>query len=83
MQVVNYSKGRANLAKLIENVVDNNETTIVTKNNKTVVIISLDEYNAWQETNFLLKSPANSKRLLDSIKEVEENKYFSKDLIQG
>lgn len=48
MQVVNYSKTRENLAKVIDEVIDKNETVIITKNNKSVVMISLEEYNYLQ-----------------------------------
>ncbi|MGE0738452.1 type II toxin-antitoxin system Phd/YefM family antitoxin [Sulfurimonas sp.] len=47
MQALNYTNARNNLKNIIEDVCDNNEEVIVTtKNNKSVVIISLDEYNA-------------------------------------
>lgn len=47
MQALNYTNARNSLKSIIENVCDNNEEVIVTtKNNKSVVIISLDEYNA-------------------------------------
>jgi len=46
MQVVNYSHARNNLKSIIDDVCDNNEEVIVTtKNDKTVVILSMDEYN--------------------------------------
>lgn len=47
MQALNYTNARNNLKNIIEDVCDNHEEVIVTtKNNKSVVIISLDEYNA-------------------------------------
>ena len=46
MQAVNYSHARNNLKSIIDNVCDNNEEVIITtKNNKTVIIQSMDEYN--------------------------------------
>lgn len=46
MQAVNYSNARNNLKSLIDEVCDNDEEVIITtKNNKSVVMISLDEYN--------------------------------------
>ena len=46
MQAVNYSHARNNLKAIIDNVCDNNEEVIVTtKNDKSVVIVSMDEYN--------------------------------------
>ncbi len=46
MQVVNYSHARNNLKSIIDNVCDNNEEVIITtKNDKSVIILSMDEYN--------------------------------------
>lgn len=46
MQVVNYSHARNNLKAIIDNVCDNNEEVIITtKNDKSVIILSMDEYN--------------------------------------
>ena len=46
MQAVNYSHARNNLKAIIDDVCDNNEEVIITtKNNKTVIIQSMDEYN--------------------------------------
>jgi len=46
MQVVNYSHARNNLKSIIDDVCDNNEEVIITtKNDKSVVILSMDEYN--------------------------------------
>ena len=46
MQAVNYSHARNNLKSIIDDVCDNNEEVIITtKNNKTVIIQSMDEYN--------------------------------------
>jgi antitoxin YefM len=46
MQVVNYSHARNNLKSIIDDVCDNNEEVIITtKNDKSVIILSMDEYN--------------------------------------
>lgn len=44
---------------------------ITKKNDKSAVLISLDDYQALEETAYLLRSPANAKRLMDSITELE------------
>jgi antitoxin YefM len=71
MQVISYSKCRENLAKILDSVVDNNETVIVTKNQKSAVLISLDEYNAWKESTQALKAKAQAKKINQTIKSVE------------
>ena len=69
MQALNYSSARNNLKTLIDNVCDNNEEVIITtKNNKTVVMISMDEYNL---THKKLKQDIN-----DAIKEIENDDFM-------
>ncbi len=72
MQAVNYTAARNNLKSIIDNVCDNNEEVIVTtKNDKSVVIISLDEYN---------KTHAQLKRdVQQAIAEIERGDYMSID----
>ena len=81
MQVLSYTKSREQLAKVIDEVVDNNETVIITKNNKSAVVISLSEYNSWQETSYLLKSQNNAKRLLTAVADVEAGNITNTELL--
>jgi antitoxin YefM len=67
MKVTNVSDFRKNLKTYIDNVADNSDTLIVNGNGKTVVIISLDDYNSLDETSYLLSNPANAKALNESI----------------
>ena len=72
MQAVNYTAARNNLKSIIDNVCDNNEEVIVTtKNDKSVVIISLDEYN---RTHAQLKRDVQQ-----AIAEIERGDYMSID----
>ena len=72
MQALNYTSARNNLKSLIDNVCDNNEEVIITtKNDKTVVMISLDEYN---QTHAKLKRDVQ-----DAIQEVEKGDFIDID----
>ena len=83
MIVVNYSDFRKNLKENLDSACDNKEIVIVSRaHNKNVVVISLEEYNSWQETKFLLGTANNRKRLLDAIKDTEEGKFETHDLIE-
>ena len=74
MKVINYTDLRLNLKKWMDSVTDDSEEIIVKrKDNKDLVLISLDEYNSLNETNYLL-SGKNRDILLNSIKDVRENK---------
>ena len=72
MQAVNYTSARNNLKTLIDNVCDNNEEVIITtKNDKSVVMISLDEYN---QTHAKIKRDVQ-----EAIAEIERGDFMSVD----
>ncbi len=83
MQAVNYSHARNNLKSLIDDVDENFETYLITtKNDKKAVLISADEYHSMKETLYLLSTPANRDRLLESIQEIEAGYFETKELIE-
>lgn len=55
---------------------------ITRQNNQAVVMISLEDYQAIQETNYLLSSPTNAKRLLDSVASLTNGRGLVKELIE-
>lgn len=68
MDAITYSAARANLAKTMERVCDDHEPLIITRNGEpSVVMLSLDDYKALEETAHLLRSPANARRLLSAV----------------
>ncbi len=72
MQALNYTNARNSFKSIIEDVCDNNEEVIITtKNNKSVVIISLDEYNT---THAKLK-----KDVQNAIKEIQKGDFLDID----
>lgn len=83
MDVISYTSFRSNLAKKMKEVCDNHFGLIVTRKNKeTVVVISLEDYQAMEETAYLLKSPANAKELIESLKEADEGKTVKMELFE-
>lgn len=83
MDAKSYSAVRQNLAKTMEKVCDDHSPIIITrKNAKAVVMMSLEDYNAIEETAYLLRSPANAERLHESIKQAEEGKTARHELIE-
>ena len=81
MKVVNYTDLRLNLKKWLDLVVDDVEELIIKrKNNKDLVLISLEEYNSLKETNYLL-SGKNREILLKSVKESKSGNTKEHDLI--
>lgn len=72
MDAITYTKVRANLAQTIDLVCENHEPVIITKkNDRSVVMLSLEDYQALEETSYLLRSPKNARRLLDAINELD------------
>jgi antitoxin YefM len=83
MVLVNYSDFRKNLKENLDIACDDKEVVIVSRShNKNVVVISLEEYNSWQETKYLLSSEKNWQRLLDAVHETEQGKFEKHDLIE-
>jgi antitoxin YefM len=76
MEVLNYTEFRNNLAENLNKVTDDAEVIVVSRGRgKNVVLMSLDEYNAFKETIYLTSTKANRKRLDDSIEEMEKGKF--------
>lgn len=78
MKVANTSELRKNLKSFIDYVADNNDPLIVNGNGKTVVMISLDDYNSRNETAYLLSTTANKKSLQKSIVELKAGNTIKK-----
>lgn len=63
---------------------NNREETIITRaGHEPVVIVSLEEYESLRETAYLLRSPVNARRLLDSIERLERGQGASHELLEG
>ena len=83
MKAISYTAARQNLAKIMESVCNDHAPVIVTrKKSNSVVIMSLEDYEALEETAYLLRSPKNMRRLLESIVQLEEGKGVERDLAE-
>jgi antitoxin YefM len=72
MTVVTYTHLRQNLAAVMDEACDSVAPVIVTRQNaRSVVMLSLEEYESMMETLHLLRSPRNAERLLRSIAHAE------------
>jgi antitoxin YefM len=82
MDAISYSKARKQLVETMEKVCDNHDPIIVTRRDaRSVVIMSLDDYNAMEETVYLLRSSANAERLLAGMKEAESGKVKQRSVV--
>jgi len=81
MQAVFYSQARNNLRSLIDKVCDDfDEYIITTKDNKSAVLISYEEYSAMKETMYLLSSKNNRDRLLEAVDQIEKTNFKTVEL---
>jgi antitoxin YefM len=81
MDAITYSAARANLAKTMDRVCEDHEPVIITRNGEqSVVMLSLDDFKALEETAYLLRSPANARRLLSSVTQLAQGKGKVREL---
>ena len=79
MVAVNYSTLRNNLKAYCDKATDEFETVIVTrKNEKNVVIMSLEKYNNLRENLFLMQNRKNYQHILQGIEELEQGQTVTK-----
>lgn len=82
MNAITYTFARQNLAKTMSKVCDDHDPIIITRNNEqSVVMISMEDYNSMVETAYLLRSPANATRLLESIAQLESGNAQARELL--
>ena len=83
MKAITYTEARETLAETIRRVCQDHDPIIITrKREDSVVMIALDDFESLTETAYLLRSPRNTRRLLDSIKELEEGKGIQRALAE-
>jgi len=71
METVTYSRTRQHLAEIMDKVSDDRAPVLITRQNgQAVVMMSLADYNALEETAYLLRSPRNARRLIASVEEL-------------
>lgn len=83
MDVLSYSESRARLREVMERVTADKAPVMITRQKaEPVVVVSLSEWNAMEETLHLLSSPANATRLAEAIRELDAGRGEEKALIE-
>lgn len=81
MKTMTYSESRARYAEVLDAVNDDREEIVITRaGHDPVVIVSLEDYQSLKETAYLLRSPANARRLLASIDRLESGEGAVREL---
>jgi antitoxin YefM len=72
MKTMSYTDSRARYAEVLDAVVDDREEIVITRSgHDPVVIVALDDFESLRETAYLMRSPANARRLLDAMERLE------------
>ncbi len=83
MDAISYTAARANLAKTMEQVCEDHSPVIITRSqSESVVMMSLADFEALQETAYLLRAPKNARRLLESVAELEQGEGQEQELVE-
>ena len=81
MDAITYSAARANLASTMDRVCNDHETLIITRSGEqSVVMLSLEDFKALEETAYLLRNPTNAKRLLAAASQLAAGKGVARKL---
>ena len=82
MRTVHFSDARNNLKAVIDQAIDDHDAVLITRRDApNAVIMSQAQYDSWMETMYLLSSPANAARLVESIAQLRAGKAEQHDLI--
>lgn len=83
MKNISYSAFRGNLAKTLDQVNEDHAPVLITRQNgKPAVVVSLEDFQSYEETAYLMASPQNARRLSQAIAEVESGNTAKHDLIE-
>lgn len=83
MDSISYSEFRTRLSRSLDKVNEDQKPLLITRQNgKPAVVMSLDEFHAYQETAYLMASPKNASRIAESIAEIEAGKTVEHALIE-
>lgn len=83
MKTVNYSELRQNLKSNLDMVSEDSDILIVHRSKgKSVVMMSLDNFNSFQETQYLLSTKNNRERLINAAADVEKGKVSERERLK-
>lgn len=83
MQSISYTAARSSLAKTMEQVCQDHAPIAITRKGEgAVVMMSMEDYQALEETAYLLRSPKNAKRLIEAVAELGQGKGTERELLE-
>lgn len=83
MRTLSFSEARNNLKAVLDRVAEDHVATLIKRRDaEDAVVMSLSDYNALQETMYLLSTPANARHLMESIAQLRNGKARARKLIE-
>ena len=83
MKTMSYTESRARYAEMLDGVINDREEVVITRaGHEPVIVVSLEDYESLKETAYLMRSPANARRLLDSMERLEAGRGVAHDLVE-
>jgi antitoxin YefM len=83
METLSYSNFRTHLARILDKVNEDHAPVMITRQNgKPAVVISLEDFQSYEETAYLMASPANAQRLNEAIAQIEGGNSTEHELIE-
>ncbi len=83
MDTISYSSFRSQLSSVLDKVNDDHKPMMITRQNgKAAVVMSLEDFNAYEETAYLMASPKNAERLNRAIAELEAGQGEERGMIE-
>lgn len=84
MKTLSYTESRARYAEVLDSVVNDREEVVITRaGHEPVVLVSLADFESLRETAYLMRSPANARRLLDAMERLEAGRGEQHDLVDA
>lgn len=84
MNILTFSEARAGLKTVMDDVCKDHAPTVITRvSGEHVVMLSLSDFNSMEETLYLLRSPKNASRLMESIAQLKAGKAQIRELISN
>ena len=83
MDAITYTTARANLARTMDRVCNDHEALIITRNGEqSVVMLSLEDYKALEETAYLLRTPENARHILAAAAQLNAGTGVERELTE-
>ncbi|UZJ44344.1 MULTISPECIES: type II toxin-antitoxin system Phd/YefM family antitoxin [unclassified Marinimicrobium] len=83
MDIINFSAFREKLASFMDRVNDDHAPVIIRRSkNRSAVLMSLEDFQSYEETSYLLSTPANARALQTSLEEAERGDIVQRNLVE-